>query len=145
MIDTVKQRITSTPSFWLKRDTMEFVVNCVEITCISVMLCLLCAEIGRPAPGNKKGRKKSDVKTKDVVNELSATLKEHLQSFETVLRGWSAPEVDDDITVKLEMLNLNGSGYNDIKDSLVNSHDSAVKELQGVLRSKCKLLNGLLA
>lgn len=144
MLDTIKKRILDSRTFWLKRDTMEYVVNCVEITSISVMLCLLCAEVGRPVHG-RKGRKKSDTKTKDVVSEMSGSLKEHLLGFEAILREWSAPDIDDDITVKLEMLNLNGAGYKDVRDDLVNSHDSAVKELQGVLRSKYKLLNGLLA
>lgn len=142
MSNTIKEKISNSATFWLKRDTMEFVVNCVEITCISVMLCLLCAEIGRPSHG-KKARKKSDVKTKDVVSELGVALREHLHGLEGLLKEWAAPPLEKDITDKLEMLNLNGAGYKDIRDSLVDSHDSAVKELQGVLRSKCKLLSGL--
>lgn len=143
MSNTIKVKISQSSTFWLKRDTMEFVVNCVEITCISVLVCLLCAEIGRPTHGNKKSRKKNDVKTKDVVSELAVVLKENLQGLELVLKEWTAPPMERDITDKLEMLNLNGAGYKDIKDNLVNSHDSAVKELQGVLRSKLKLLSGL--
>lgn len=143
MSNTIKQKILAATTFWLKRDTMEFIVNCTEITCISVMLCLLCAEIARPTHHGKKARKKNDIKTKDVISELGGTLREHLHGFEVMLREWTAPAVEEDITDKLEMLNLNGAGYKDIRDNLVNSHDNAVKELQGVLRSKCKFLNGL--
>lgn len=121
---------------------MEFVVNCVEITCISVMLCLLCAEIGRPTHG-KKTRRKSDAKTKDAVSELGAILKETLHGLESALKDWTAPVDDDDVIARTELLNLNGAGYKDVRDNLVNSHDSAVKELQGVLRSKSKLLSSL--
>lgn len=146
MLDSVRGRISEASTFSSKRDAMEYVVNCVEVACVSAMVCLLCAEVGRPqAAHHKKGRRRSEAKTRDVVGEVGVALREHLQGFEAALREWAAPAVDDDITVKLEMLNLNGAGYRDVRDSLVNSHECAVKELQGVLRSKCKLLNGLLA
>lgn len=142
MSKTVKDKIANSTTYCLKRDTMEFVVNCVEILCISVMLCLLCAEIGRPQ--QKKSKKKSEIKTKDAVSELGATLKGHICNLELMLKEWMVPAMENDIAAKLELLNLNGAGYNDIRDNLVNSHDSAVKELQGVLRNKCKLLGSLL-
>lgn len=144
MSKTAKQKVTNSTTFSLKRDAMEFVVNCVEIICISVMLCLLCVEIGRQTHG-RKNRKKSDVKSKDVVSELGGTLKEHLQGFETLLKEWLPPNIDDDITAKLELFwRLDEGCFNDIRDNLVNSHESAVRELQGVLRNKSKLLSGLL-
>lgn len=140
-LTAVKDRISKSANFRTKRDAMEYVVNLVEILCISVTLCLLCTEVARPS--HKKGRKK-DGKMKEIVNELSAILRDGIQKVEGILKDWTAPDLVEDVTMKLEMLSLDGTDLKSVRDNLVNSHDSAVKELTSVLRAKSKMLNGLL-
>lgn len=107
------------------------------------MIFLLCVDLVRP-PQNKKAKRRTDTKFRDALNELNQTLREQIRRVDDDLECWNCLACEEELSLGLEMLNLNGLGYRDVLDNILQSHTGAVKELQTVLANRCKMLNGVL-
>lgn len=118
-----------------------------QIACISVVICTICVDLVKPSQSKKNKKKAAESKYKDVILELQTGLKEHLSSLDCALENWKAMSDEQQLQINFEMLNLNGmkEREKEVLDNLVKSHESAVKELQTVLKGKSKQLNGILA
>lgn len=97
----------------------------------------------KPAQGKKTKRKSSDLKNRELLNEVIGELKRTLIRLEKILDNWSTESVVSDICEKLLVLNLNVDGQT-VLSNLKDSHIVAIKELKCVLKNKCKMLGGLL-
>lgn len=114
---------------------------------MSVVICTIGGDLIKPNQGKKNKKKTADSKYKDVIHELQTGLKEHLTSLDEALENWKAVTDEQQLQINFEMLNLNGmkERQREVFENLVQSHASAVRELQTVLRGKSKQLNGILA
>jgi hypothetical protein len=123
-----------------RRETMEYVVNTVEILSLSSLVCLLCNDLVKPTQGKKGKKKVNESTSKELVNRLANSLKTHINELNNILQSWSDFSVSSDLSSMLESLNLNSDGHN-VCENIVNSYVFACREIQSVLKSKIKMLN----
>lgn len=98
----------------------------------------------KPSQGKKTKRKSSDLKNRELLNEVVNELKRITSHMEEMLDDWSSGNLDViELTDRLLVLNLNVDGQT-VLNHLKDSHQTAVKELKSVLKSKSKFLNGLI-
>ncbi|KRT80487.1 hypothetical protein AMK59_8549, partial [Oryctes borbonicus] len=147
VINGIEYRINSdcksADPLWHQRVTMERVVNVTEVLSISCLLCLLCHNLMRPSQGKKTKRKSSDLKNREILNELIGQLKKAANRFDEILEDWNYQVTISDLTNRLLLLNLNVDGQA-VLNNLRESRTQAVKSLKGVLKSKSKFLSGLM-
>ncbi|KAJ8921252.1 hypothetical protein NQ315_013724 [Exocentrus adspersus] len=126
-----------------KRKSMELVVNCIEIISICSLVCLLCHDLIKPLQGKKGKRRSADsLKSKELLENVANKIKNEASAICDILQNWIDLNTIEDIKSKFEALNLN-SGQN-VFQNILDSYNIANKEIQIVLKSKIKLLNGLI-
>ncbi|KAI4454836.1 n-terminal acetyltransferase-related [Holotrichia oblita] len=147
MLNAIENRIEShgksSDPLWLQRVIMERVVNITEVLSISCLLCLLCHNLMRPSQGKKTKRKSSDLKNRELLNDVVTELKQVSNRFDEILDDWNYQNVISELSDRLLLLNLSADGQtvlNNIRESRVQ----AVKSLKGILKSKSKFLSGLI-
>lgn len=107
------------------------------------LICLLCNELVKPPQGKKGKRRSSDsVKSKELLGKVACKLKNETSVICDILQSWIDLNTIEDIKSKFEALNLN-SGQN-VFQNILDSYNLANKEIQIVLKSKMKLLGGLI-
>lgn len=97
----------------------------------------------RPSQGKRTKRKSSDLKNRELLNELVGELKKTVIHFEEILDDWGYGSTISDLSNRLLLLNLNVDGQT-VLNHLTESRISAVKSLKGILKSKSKFLGGLI-
>lgn len=107
------------------------------------LICLLCNELVKPLQGKKGKRRSSDsVKSKELLAKVAGKLRSDISAICDILQNWIDLNTIEDIKSKFEALNLN-SGQN-VFQNILDSYNVANKEIQIVLKSKMKLLSGLI-
>lgn len=104
------------------------------------MVCLLCNELGKSTQGKKGKKKPSDSSYRDLLSQLGASLKTHINELISTLEAWSQFSITNDLEVMLESLNLNQNDGQAVSENIVNSYVFAVREIQCVLKNKIKML-----
>ncbi|KAL3271623.1 hypothetical protein HHI36_022097 [Cryptolaemus montrouzieri] len=138
-MENIEVTIKDTSDFLQLRTTMEYVVNNVEIVCISCIICNICHDIVKPKQGKKGKKNLTETKGRDSILDLADTLKTTMIKFDTSLHLWSTVSTQTDIATELECLNLNNNG-NSVFQNILSSHVQAVNELQSVLKTKFKFI-----
>lgn len=97
----------------------------------------------RPSQGKKTKRKSSDLKNRELLNDVVTELRQVSNRFDEILDDWTYQNVISELSDRLLLLNLSADGQtvlNNIRESRVQ----AVKSLKGILKSKSKFLSGLI-
>lgn len=113
-----------------------------QILSISSLVCLLCNELVKPVQGKRNKKKASDLKSRECLNQVIVELKTQINSLCDLVQNWVSTFTINDMQCILESLNLNTDG-NSVYQGIINSYQTASKEIQNVLKAKLKMLNGI--
>ncbi|KAJ8964380.1 hypothetical protein NQ314_004945 [Rhamnusium bicolor] len=112
-----------------------------DIVSICSLICLLCNELVKPLHGKKGKRRSNDTKNREFLSAVASKLKTEINTICDILQKWTDLNAVQDIKNKFDTLNLNSS--QNVFQNILNSYNIANKEIQIVLKTKIKLLNGL--
>lgn len=111
--------------------------------CISALICGLSFQMYKPPGTTKRTKKKPDSKVREHLVEFAMGIKDSANKLEVLLLSWKSSH-GCDVADRLAALNLNADVHTNVMANLQNSHIVAVKDLQTVLKSKVKFLDGFL-
>lgn len=94
----------------------------------------------KPVQGKRNKKKSSDLKSYDCLNQVINELKTQINSICDLIDNWVCTFTLNSMQSILESLNLNTDG-NSVYQGIINSYQTASKEIQNVLKGKLKMLN----
>lgn len=109
---------------------------------VAFVVCLLCNELLRPSQPKKSKKKSLESKHKEYVIAVAEKLKREMNTFCVILEKWtdSSGCLIPDFTERLAALNLSAE---DVSHKVLASYTIANKEIQLILKTKIKTLNGI--